>query len=134
MALLKKDGAAEGLTIISEEASFHGLLTVKGSLRVDGSVDGDITEAAAVSVGKSGHVKGNIAAESLSVAGEVEGDVLASQSVEILSQGRLRGNIRTKSLKIEEGASFDGGCAMEDGRGSAPRKTKGSVEPVEQTS
>ena len=130
MTLLKKGAGAssgrEGLTIISEEASFHGVLAVKGSLRVDGSVDGDISDAVAVSVGKAGRVKGNIAAETLSVAGEVDGNVIASGSIEILAGGRLRGDIRTASLKIEEGSFFDGHCAMEsDGLGrAAERKTK----------
>jgi len=131
MTLLKKNNGAtegrEGLTIISEDASFHGVLAVKGSLRVDGSVDGDISDAVAVSVGKAGRVKGNIAAETLSVAGEVDGNVLAARSIEILADGRLRGDIRTRSLKIEEGAFFDGHCAMERASGearAAERKVK----------
>ncbi len=122
MALIKKNSFSEGhegLTIISEDAVFHGMLAVKGSLRVDGSVDGDISDAVSVSVGKAGRVKGNISAETLSVAGEVEGDVLASRSIEILAEGRVRGDIRTASLKIEEGAFLDGHCAMEKAPGQS---------------
>ncbi|OGR85462.1 MAG: hypothetical protein A3J74_09940 [Elusimicrobia bacterium RIFCSPHIGHO2_02_FULL_57_9] len=111
----KKNGGPAGreaVTLIGEEAYLHGVLTVKGSLRVEGVVEGDVTDAISVEIGKKGRVKGNIAAESISVAGQVEGDIVASQSIELLSQAKMAGNIRTPSVRIEEGAIFDGCCAM----------------------
>lgn len=102
----------ETVTLIGEEAYFHGLLSAKGSLRVEGVVEGDITDAVSVEIGRKGRVKGNIAAESLSVAGQVEGDVVASRSIEILASGRVKGGLRTPGLRIEDGAQFDGCCAM----------------------
>ena len=103
----------ENVTLIGEEAYFHGVLAAKGSLRVEGVVEGDITDAVSIEIGKKGRVKGNIAAETLSVAGQVEGDVVCSRSIELLAQSRLTGNIRTARLRVEDGAFFDGSCAME---------------------
>lgn len=102
----------EAVTLIGEEAFFHGVLSAKGSLRVEGVVEGDITDAVSVEVGRKGRVKGNIAAEVLSIAGAVEGDIVATRSVELLAESRLSGNVRTPSLRIEEGATFDGSCEM----------------------
>ena len=109
-----KDGfdGREAVTLVGQEAYFHGVLSVKGALRVDGSVEGDVSDAVTVEVGKKGRIKGNVATETLSVAGAVEGDVVASRSVELLPGGRLKGDLRTPSLRIEEGALFDGRCAM----------------------
>lgn len=115
MALFNGKGGGDGreaVTLIGEEAYFHGVIAAKGSLRVEGVVEGDITDAVSVEIGKKGRVKGNIAAETLSVAGQVEGDVVVSRSVELLAQSRLCGNIRTPALRIEEGAVFDGACDM----------------------
>lgn len=116
MAIFEPKGAGadgrEAMTLIGEEAYFHGVLSVKGSLRVEGAVEGDIQDAVLVEVGKKGRVKGNVAAESLSVAGQVDGDVVATRSVELLAASRLKGNIRTPSLKVEQGARFDGSCSM----------------------
>ncbi|MDE2039932.1 MAG: polymer-forming cytoskeletal protein [Elusimicrobia bacterium] len=119
MAIFKpKDGAgAEGLTLIGEEARFHGLIAAKGSLRVEGVVEGDITDAVAVEIGRKGRVKGNVAAQTVSVAGQVEGDIVCARSLEVLAGARLSGNIRSPSLRFEEGARFNGGCAMADGEG-----------------
>ena len=104
--------SGESMTLIGEDAVVHGTLCVKGSLRVEGMVEGDIADAVGVEVGKKGRVKGNVAAESVSVAGLLEGDVLASRRVEILAQARLAGNIRTRVLRVEESAVFDGSCSM----------------------
>jgi cytoskeletal protein CcmA (bactofilin family) len=109
----KNDGdRREGVTLIGEEAYFNGMLAVKGSLRVEGSVEGDVSDAVSVEIGPKGRVKGNISAESLSVAGVVEGDVTVTKQIELLANSRLRGNIRAGVLRIEEGASFDGSCSM----------------------
>ncbi len=107
----KIDGR-ETMTLVGEEAYFNGLLAVKGSLRVEGVVEGDVTDAVSVEVGKKGRIKGNIAAETLSIAGSVEGDVVVSRHIELLAQGRLTGNVRTPNLRIEDGGVFDGSCAM----------------------
>ena len=119
-----RQGAVDGreaVTLVGEEAYFHGVLSVKGSLRVEGLVEGDVTDAVSVEVGRTGRVKGNIAAQSLSVAGEVQGDVVASQSIELLAQSRLTGNVRTSSFHVEEGALFNGKCAMGDLKDSSLR-------------
>lgn len=121
----------ENVTLVGEEAYFHGVLAAKGSLRVEGVVEGDITDAVSVEVGKKGRVKGNIAAERLSIAGTVEGDVVATGSIELLARGRLIGNLRTPSLRIEEGAFFDGSCSMTAGESGVEAHESAALESIE---
>lgn len=108
----KKLDVGESMTLIGEEAYVHGQLSAKGSLRVEGSVEGDITDAVSVEIGKKGRVRGSVAAEAVSIAGQLEGDVVAARHVEILAGARLLGNIRTPGLRVEDGAFFEGNCAM----------------------
>jgi cytoskeletal protein CcmA (bactofilin family) len=124
----KKAGRFDGnesMTLIGEEAYVHGQLAAKGSLRVEGSVEGDITDAVSVEIGKKGRVKGNVAAETVSVAGELEGDVVAARHVEVLAQARVIGNIRTPDLRIEDGAFFEGNCTMRGGAEPAAAPIEG---------
>ena len=116
----EKFASEESLTLIGEEASVHGLLSAKGPLRVEGLVEGDITDAVVVEVVKKGRVKGNVAVESISIAGEFDGDVVASRHVEILAGAHLKGTVRTPNLRVEDGAFFEGTCSMRD----AVAKTK----------
>jgi cytoskeletal protein CcmA (bactofilin family) len=119
--------AREGMTLISEDAFFHGTLAVKGSLRVEGVFEGDITDAVDVEIGARGRILGNVAAESVTVAGEVVGNLVAARSVELLPTARLSGDIRSPKLRIDEGAFFEGNCAMGDGADKQPRR-RGKAE------
>jgi len=114
--------AREGMTLISEDAFFHGTLVVKGSLRVEGAFEGDISDAVDVEVGAKGRVIGNLAAETVVVAGEVVGDIVAARSLEILPGGRVTGDIRAPKLKIDDGAFYEGACSMGSDDGKARRR------------
>ena len=120
--------AREGMTLISEDASFHGSLVVKGSLRVEGAFEGDISDAVDVEIGAKGRVIGNIAAELVVIAGEVVGDIVASRSLEILASGRLTGDVRAAKLKIDEGAFYEGSCSM-GADDDKPRRRRSRAEP-----
>lgn len=119
---------AEGMTLIAEEAYFHGTLSAKGSLRVEGTFEGDITDAVDVEVGEKGRILGDVAAETLVVAGEVVGNVVAARSVELFATARVSGDVRTPKLKIEDGAFFDGSCSMGDGTDKPRRRRKPEAE------
>jgi cytoskeletal protein CcmA (bactofilin family) len=120
--------AREGMTLISEDAFFHGSLVAKGSLRVEGGFEGDVSDAVDVEIGLKGRVIGNLAAETIVVAGEVVGDVVASRSLEILASGRVTGDIRAAKLKIDEGAFFDGTCSMAEGDDKPRRRRRAEPE------
>ena len=117
----------EGMTLIGEEAFFHGTLSVKGSLRVEGTFEGDISDAVEVEVGVKGRILGNVAAETVVVAGEVMGNVVAAHALELLSTAKLVGDIRAPKIKVDEGATFDGVCAMGSGEEKA-RRRRGKTE------
>lgn len=119
--------AREGMTLISEDAFFHGTLAVKGSLRVEGVFEGDISDAVDVEVGARGRILGNVAAERVTIAGEVVGNVVAAAFVELLASARQSGDIRTPKLRVDEGAFFDGVCSMADGS-DKPRRRRGKAE------
>ncbi|MDD2806259.1 MAG: polymer-forming cytoskeletal protein [Elusimicrobiales bacterium] len=106
-----------GDTVIGTEAYFQGTLTAKGSLRVDGRIDGSIVDAKIVTVGKTGKVKGDISCEICYVSGEVRGNVTALDHIEALAGSRIDGDMRSPRIMLEEGAVFNGNCTMD-----APKK------------
>jgi cytoskeletal protein CcmA (bactofilin family) len=113
-------------TIVGNEAYFKGTLTTKGSVLVDGRVEGSIFEAKAVNIGKNGKVTGDINCESCCISGEVHGNITALESVELLTGCRIDGDIKTKRMLMEEGSLFNGHCSMgQTGSGAA------AVKPVQ---
>jgi cytoskeletal protein CcmA (bactofilin family) len=102
-------------TLIGAEATVQGVLSLKGSLRVDGRVEGSISDAQVVVVAESGFVRGDISADAIVVGGRVVGNLTATEAVEILSKGKVHGDLRAPRLVVEEGGFLHGRCSMESG-------------------
>jgi cytoskeletal protein CcmA (bactofilin family) len=98
-------------TFLGMNSSFKGELNVKGTLRVDGSVEGQL-DADYLILSESAEVKGEIRAKKIIIGGKMDGNVRAQELVEIKSKGKVLGDIFTPKLAIIEGAEFDGKVAM----------------------
>lgn len=139
MGLLAKKGgdkyfdSGDVVSVIGPEAYFQGTLTVKGSLRVDGRVEGTVSEAKSVIIGAGGRIVGDVSAESAVVGGEVKGNLFAVKFVELLTGARVTGDIRTARIMIEDGAFFDGQCNMvHPGDETAHEDGKNGLEMTEE--
>ena len=119
MGLFKNAGISfesrNGDTIIGNEAYFQGTLTAKGSLKIDGRIDGSLVDAKTVTLGKTGKIKGDISCEVCYVCGEVRGNITALDHIEAMSGSRIEGDLRAPKIIIEDGAIFNGNCRMENG-------------------
>lgn len=98
-------------TFIGNNSSVKGELNTKGTLRIDGVVEGNII-ADWVILGEKSHVKGDIVGRGIVVGGRVDGNVKAKEIVEIKNKGQIHGEIFTVKLTIAEGAIFDGRSSM----------------------
>ncbi|MBU2573320.1 MAG: polymer-forming cytoskeletal protein [Elusimicrobia bacterium] len=103
-------------TVIGVEAYFQGTLTAKGSLRIDGRIDGSIVDAKLVTVGKTGKIKGDVSCEICTLSGEVKGNISALDHIEVLGGSKIDGDMRAPRIIIEEGAVFNGSCSMTDAK------------------
>lgn len=103
------------LTAVSAETFVQGTIRTRGSIRIDGKVEGNVYDAKHVVIGDSGQVQGDIVAETIIVGGKVMGNIQAAKLVEVLAHGQILGDVRTKSLHIEDGAIFEGTCTMNKG-------------------
>lgn len=98
-------------TIIGMESTVRGELAITGTVRIDGTIEGDI-DADFVVVGESGRILGNIRSRGTVVGGRVEGNIDSSETVELKGSARVFGEIRTAKLVMSEGALFDGLSCM----------------------
>jgi len=99
-------------TVLGEGTVFDGNLKTSGTVRVDGTVNGNCTSDEEMILGHEGVVKGNVSAKNIIISGRVDGDITSLGKLEILSTGKVNGNIAARSLVIDEGASFDGKCTI----------------------
>ncbi len=107
-------------TIIGESTIFEGCITSSATLRIDGTLNGEIKSKGTVIIGPSGKIKGDIRVRQLYVAGYIEGNVTADETTEFASSGHLLGDIKTANLVVEQGAAIDGKCTMKTNEQKAP--------------
>ncbi len=74
---------------------------------VDGEFSGPIDSTSIITVGKSGYIEGDAAAEKLIVTGGFSGTA-DCREVRILAGGRVAGSITCETLIIEKGGIFNG--------------------------
>lgn len=107
------DKTANGvLSLIGVGTMVEGKIVTDGSVRIDGRLVGDITSKANVTVGATGSVEGTIQGSSVALAGKVQGTVQAVEKLVLEARSVMRGDIRAQKLVVDEGAVFDGNCAM----------------------
>lgn len=103
-------------TVVGGDTTIKGEIASKGSVRVDGVMEGSINSESDILVAEKAAVKGNISGKRVIVAGEVRGDVSSSDSVEIKKNGKVFGNISSNKLLVDEGASYKGRVIMGEAR------------------
>jgi len=92
------------VSVLGPATRVVGRVSGNGSLRVEGSVRGDIQLSGDAEVAAGGSVEGNVAAESLDIAGSLVGDVAVQGPVAIRSGAVVRGELRGSEISIEPGS------------------------------
>ncbi len=117
-------------TFIGQNTHLRGEISTKGTLRVDGNVDGNIS-ADWIVIGEKAYIKGNASASSIIIGGTVEGNLLAKGVVDIQKKGKVKGDIVTSKLTVADGGVVDGRISMhnEEARLIEMAKEAEVVEP-----
>lgn len=99
-------------TLIGKESYFNGKLSVQGTLRVDGKIEGDISIDGCLVVGKTGHIEGTVSGVNAIVSGEVNGNIHMKEKLELYETAKVVGDISVANFIIHEGAVFRGQSQM----------------------
>lgn len=132
MAMFGKEGSPEAraeqrgtpladapMSIISSGMKITGDLECAGVVKVDGRIDGSVTGARQVLLGRGGVVHGNVIADEVVVGGLVDGAIRAGERLELQGTAVVTGDIETKSIVVLEGARINGVVRMTDSTSSA---------------
>ena len=98
-------------SFVGWNARIKGEMTVEGTLRLDGAIEGALN-ADCVILSEKAIVKGDIAAQKIVIAGTVEGNLRAKELVEIQSKGKVLGGVFTQKLSVIEGGEINGKIEM----------------------
>lgn len=101
-------------TIIGINVVLKGNLKNKGSIQINGTVEGEVKSDENINIGETAKINGPVVAKTIEISGEVNGLVEATERLEVNPTGKILGDINAKSLIIKQGAKFVGNSVMPD--------------------
>ncbi|MBI4558541.1 MAG: polymer-forming cytoskeletal protein [Candidatus Hydrogenedentes bacterium] len=111
-------GRVEGNVTVDGRLYLGASALVSGNVRattckVEGLVEGKMECSDELELGRAGRLNADVlAGRKMVLAGQVFGNVITNGSLHIAASAKVTGDIRAKSIVIEEGAVFNGKCAM----------------------
>ena len=122
MALLGKNtekterpaGSEASLSILAAGMRITGDVATTGTLKIDGRIDGSVTGARQLLLGRGGAIHGNVHAGEVVIGGVVDGGITADERLELQGTAVVNGDIDTKSILVLEGARINGTVRMNE--------------------
>ena len=110
--MAKQDQAAQAregvISIIGPGMRITGDCDTEGTIRIEGTVEGQVRAGKGVVVGKDGAVIGDITTADAIIGGRVSGTVIAESRLELQATCTVEGEIRAKRVKLDEGGKVMG--------------------------
>jgi cytoskeletal protein CcmA (bactofilin family) len=97
--------------LIGTNCSFEGQIDTKGTIRIDGSVNGNVN-ADWIIIGEHGKIQGDLSAKGAIIGGAITGNILTKESLSIMQTGKVSGDIKSNKLSIAEGGIFEGNSSL----------------------
>lgn len=116
-------------TIISDGCHIDGNIKTESSIKIDGTVNGNVDAKQGVILGDSGKILGHVKAAEAVVFGQIQGNIF-TQKLEIKSTGKINGDIQTQTIEMEFGAVYNGKVSMDTSSSSANTIKKPLLEEV----
>jgi cytoskeletal protein CcmA (bactofilin family) len=98
--------------VIGRESLVRGEISSKGTVRIDGVLEGGIS-ADCVVIGEKGSITGDAVVRVMVIGGKISGNIRAEEGVEIQNSGDVCGDIFAPRLTIADGGKFDGRSTMQ---------------------
>ena len=124
--------AGDVIAFVGEGVTFKGTIRYKGSVRVDGRLEGEIFTDGILIVGEKAVISAKIEAGTIACQGKITGDIVAKERVKLMSPAFFEGSVKTPSISMDEGVVFNGTCVMPKA-GDSKTKDSSFVGKVEET-
>ena len=100
------------VAFIGNDVEFKGIITYSGTIRIDGSLEGEIHTDGGLLVGPKAVLKAKVTAGTIVCHGSVTGDIQAKNQIVLRAPAVVQGSLTTPVLSIEEGVVFNGTLEM----------------------
>ncbi len=100
---------------VGKGVEFKGTISYSGTVRIDGSLDGEIRTDGTLLIGEDAVLQAKVTAGVIVCKGKITGDVVAKERVKLRAPAVVNGSVKTPMLSMEDGVLFNGGLEMSQG-------------------
>lgn len=128
-----KSGPAlpDEVAFVGKDVDFKGVITYSGTVRIDGSLEGEIYTEGGLLVGPEAVIKAKVSAGTVVCHGTITGDILAKNQIVLCAPAVVQGSLTTPVLSMEEGVVFNGTLEMKSqAKAEATKDTGANVVSI----
>ncbi len=116
-----------GISIVGAGMTMQGDSERDGSLRIEGTIRGDVRAGKSVVIGKGGLLEGSLYTQHAVIAGTVLGAIYVESSLELEATSEISGEIHAPRMRVEDGSALQGQVTI--GGGGATSAPKSGPAP-----
>lgn len=124
----RQEAAEDVSAFVGKGVEFKGTISYNGTVRIDGTLDGEIHTEGVLLVGEEAVITAKVTAGTIVCKGKITGDVIAKEKIKLRAPAIVNGGIKTPMLSIEEGVLFNGTLEMSQSIRDVQRETP--VHPI----
>jgi cytoskeletal protein CcmA (bactofilin family) len=108
----KMEATPDVSAFIGKGVDFKGTIIYNGTVRIDGSLEGEVQTDGVLLIGEEAVLKAKVTAGTVVCKGKITGDVTATEKIRLRAPAVLDGGVKAPMLSIEEGVLFNGTIEM----------------------
>ena len=106
------EGSGDIIAFVGKGVEFKGTISYSGTVRIDGSLNGEIHTDGVLLIGEEAVIQATVTAGTIVCKGKITGDVVTKERVKLRAPAVFSGSMKTPVLSIEDGVLFNGELEM----------------------
>ena len=115
------EGAGDIIAFVGKGVEFKGTISYSGTVRIDGSLNGEIHTDGVLLIGEEAVIQATVTAGTIVCKGKITGDIVTKERVKLRAPAVFNGSMKTPVLSIEDGVLFNGALEMSQGVRELPQ-------------
>lgn len=97
---------------VGKGVSFKGVISYHGTVRIDGTLDGEIHTEGTLLVGEEAVLNAKVTAGTIVCKGQITGDIVAREKITLRAPAVINAGVETPMMSMEDGVLFNGTIEM----------------------
>ncbi len=124
----RQDNTEDVSAFVGKGVVFKGTISYTGTVRIDGTLDGELHTDGVLLVGEEAVITAKVTAGTIVCKGKITGDIQVRDKMKLRAPAVINGGITTPVLSIEEGVLING--TLEMTKSAVEESREATIHPI----